>query len=71
MKNNKYLVILGMAVLIIVATVVAYFCIVNDYRMGDPSENYDNSLLILKGILTAGATTSISISSAIIWKNDK
>lgn len=67
---NKYLKCLLMAIAIIIVSVSLYYIIASGYPYDpeDFTEAYFNSILILKGIIAAGAVISISISSAILLK---
>lgn len=67
---NQYLKCLLTSITIIVISVILYYIIINGYPYDyeDLTEKYFNSILILKGIIVAGAIISISISSAIILK---
>ncbi len=67
---NQYLKCLLTSITILVISAILYYIIIDGYPYDpeDLTETYFNSILVLKGIIAAGAIISISISSAIILK---
>ena len=66
---NKYVKGLILCVAVIVVSVICCYCIAGGVLPDERTEMYYNCVLIVKGIIAAGAIIACSISLAILFRD--